>query len=67
MIKIGYILTPIEFGGSEKVNLIFLRNVNRSKFDIIPILLIRPWETDSYLIEEIKKALIAYKKCQLIS
>ena len=55
MIRIAYIFTPIEFGGSEKVNLTFLRNVNRSKFDIVPILLIRPWEKDSNLIKEIRK------------
>ena len=55
MIRIAYIFTPIEFGGSEKVNLTFLKNVNRSKFDIVPILLIRPWEKDSNLIKEIRK------------
>jgi glycosyltransferase involved in cell wall biosynthesis len=53
MIKIAYILTPIEFGGSEKVNLLFLKNVNKNKFDIQPVLLVRPWENANLFITEI--------------
>jgi glycosyltransferase involved in cell wall biosynthesis len=51
--KVAYILTPIEFGGSEKVNLTFLRNVNRVEYDIHPILLVRPWEEDNYFMQSI--------------
>lgn len=54
-IKIGYILTPIEFGGSERVNLSFLKNIDRDKYDICPVLLIRPWENKNLFIEELKK------------
>lgn len=43
-IKVAYICTPIEFGGAERVSLNFFRHVNRDKFEIIPIFLIRPWE-----------------------
>ncbi len=52
--KIAYILTPITFGGSEKVSLNFLKNTDQSKFDIHPILLIRPWEEESYFAREIR-------------
>ncbi|MHA1629823.1 MAG: glycosyltransferase [Candidatus Heimdallarchaeota archaeon] len=54
--RIGYLCTPIEFGGSEKVNLNFLRNVSRVRFDINPILLIRPWEKDSFFIRQLNEA-----------
>jgi len=53
--RIAYIMTPVEFGGSEKVGLNFLRNVDRSAFEIHPILFFRPWEGDSFFLKEIKK------------
>lgn len=59
-IKIAYVLTPIEFGGSEKVNLNFLNNFNEGKFEIIPILLVRPWEDKNYFIQEVEKNKIHY-------
>jgi len=48
MIKVAYILTPITFGGAEKVNLNFLKFVNKDVFQIQPILLIRPWEEETF-------------------
>ncbi|MFZ3091287.1 MAG: glycosyltransferase family 4 protein [Nitrospirota bacterium] len=54
-LKIAYIITPIEFGGAERVNLNFLKNVDRSKFQIAPIILTRPWEEDNFFIQELKK------------
>ena len=56
MIKIAYILTPIDFGGSEQVSLSFLNNVDRTIFDIYPILLIRPWEEDGVFVGKLKSA-----------
>jgi len=53
--KIAYILTPIEFGGSDRVSLNFLRNVDRNQFQIVPILLTRPWEIENFFIQELKK------------
>lgn len=53
--RVAYILTPITFGGSEKVSLNFLRTVDRSRFDIQPILLTRPWEEAPYFACELKK------------
>ena len=52
-IKVAYILTPITFGGSEKVSMNFLRSVDRKRFDILPILLVRPWEDEPYFAREI--------------
>ncbi|MGE4546117.1 MAG: glycosyltransferase [Pedobacter sp.] len=54
-LKVAYILTPITFGGLEKVSLNFLRFVDRSDFDIELILLIRPWEEESYFASEVRK------------
>jgi glycosyltransferase involved in cell wall biosynthesis len=53
MIKVAYILTPVEFGGAEKVNLTFLRAVDRTRFEICPILLVRPWEDRNPFIEQL--------------
>ncbi|MHB8056978.1 MAG: glycosyltransferase family 4 protein [Desulfuromonadaceae bacterium] len=53
--KIAYVLTPISFGGSEKVSLNFLKHVDREKFDIEPIMFLRPWEKDNFFEEEIRE------------
>lgn len=47
-------LTPITFGGAEKVSLNFLRTVDRKQFDIKPILLVRPWEEQPYFARAIQ-------------
>lgn len=52
-IRIAYILTPITFGGAEKVSLNFLRTIDRGRFDIFPVLLSRPWEEESYFAKQI--------------
>lgn len=48
-IKVAYICTPIEFGGAERVSFNFFQFINREKFDITPIFLIRPWESKPLL------------------
>lgn len=53
-IRIAYILTPITFGGAEKVSLNFLSTVDRNNFEVKPILLIRPWEEDLYFCRELR-------------
>lgn len=58
--KVAYILTPITFGGAEKVSLNFLRMVDRKSFDIRPVLLIRPWEEEPYFGRELRKLGYAY-------
>lgn len=60
MIRVAYILTPITFGGAEKVSLNFLRIVDRNRFDIKPILLVRPWEPEPYFTSEIHRLGYAY-------
>ncbi len=55
MIRVAYILTPIEFGGAERVSLNFLRNVNKNGFKVCPIVLFRPWENRNAFIEKIEK------------
>jgi len=53
--RIAYILTPITFGGSERVKLNYLKNADRDTFDIRPILLTRPWEEEPYFLKEIRR------------
>jgi len=53
--KIAYVVTPVEFGGAERVSLNFLKNVDRKKFQIHPIIFFRPWEGDSIFLRELKK------------
>lgn len=55
MIRIGLVLTPLDFGGAEKVSLTLLKNINRNEFNIIPIVLNRPWEQENVFQEELKK------------
>ena len=55
MKKIAYILTPVEFGGAEKVSINFLKNVNKKDFRVYPIILVRPWENRNEFIEKIEK------------
>jgi glycosyltransferase involved in cell wall biosynthesis len=52
-IKIAYILTPITFGGAEKVSLNFLKTVDRACFDVTLVLLLRPWEEPPLFAQEI--------------
>jgi glycosyltransferase involved in cell wall biosynthesis len=52
--KVGYVLTPISFGGSERVSLNYLKNANHDEFDIHPILLTRPWEEEPFFAKEIR-------------
>lgn len=60
-IRVAYILTPINFGGAEKVSLNFLTHVNKENFDIQPILLVRPWEEETYFGSELGRIGYAYK------
>lgn len=49
---VAHILTPIEFGGAEKVSLNFLKHVNRDSFNIRLLLLLRPWEKTNLFLEK---------------
>jgi len=53
--KIAFISAPIQFGGAERVDLNYFKHINREKFDVFPILLMRPWEeNENIFIKEIK-------------
>ncbi len=54
-IRLCYVLTPIEFGGLEKVSLTFLQNIDRDRFDIDLVVLIRPWEGEGIFVKKIEK------------
>lgn len=56
-------LTPVEFGGLERVCLTLLKNINRERFDIVPILLTRPWENDNMFVRELSKE--GYEICAI--
>jgi glycosyltransferase involved in cell wall biosynthesis len=56
MKKVAYVLTPVEFGGAEKVSLTFLEHADRSRFDIHLVLLTRPWEKGNVFIEHMEGA-----------
>lgn len=53
--RIAYVMTPITFGGGERVNLNFLKNVDRERYDIEPIMFLRPWEPENYFKNEVDK------------
>lgn len=61
-LNVAYLLTPIEFGGAEKVSINFLKSVNRDKFNILPVVLIRPWENDNFFIRFLKSEGYVYYK-----
>ena len=56
-------LTPVEFGGAERVCLTLLKNINREQFDIVPILLTRPWERDNLFVRGLRKE--GYEICEI--
>lgn len=60
-LRIAYILTPITFGGAEKVSLNFLSSLDSASFDVRPILLIRPWEEDLYFCSELRRLGYTYE------
>ena len=51
--RIAYMATPVSFGGAERVSLHFLQHVDRDRFDIDPILFMRPWEPDNPFAKEL--------------
>lgn len=57
--RVAYLTTPTSFGGAERVNLNFLRNVDRSAFEIRPLLFVRPWEGENLFAAE--AALLGYR------
>lgn len=60
MINIAYVLTPIDFGGSERVSLNFIKAYDKAKFNIVPVILVRPWEPKPFFAKELDKLGIEY-------
>lgn len=60
MINVAFILTPIDFGGAERVSLNLLKAYDKEKYNIVPVLLIRPWEEKTFFAMEIEKLSIDY-------
>lgn len=54
-LHIAYVLTPVIFGGLEKVSLTFLENVDRSWYQIHPILILRPWEDEPFFSIQLRR------------
>mgnify|MGYP001413979924 FL=1 len=60
MIKIGLVLTPVEFGGAERVCLNLLKRINREMFNVVPIVLVRPWEHKNLFQKELENEMYEY-------
>lgn len=60
MINIAYLLTPIDFGGSERVSLNFIKAYDQTQFKITPVMLLRPWEPKPFFARELDKIGIEY-------
>lgn len=60
MKKIGLVLTPVEFGGAEKVSLNLLKKINRKMFNVVPIVLVRPWEQRNLFQKELENEMYEY-------
>jgi len=54
-IRVALMLTPVEFGGAERVCLTLLKNINRERFEVVPILFTRPYEGDSLFVRDLNK------------
>ena len=52
--RIAYMITPVTFGGCERVSMNYLRVADRERFDIAPILFIRPWEDEPLFAAKLK-------------
>jgi glycosyltransferase involved in cell wall biosynthesis len=62
-IRVAFMLTPVEFGGAERVCMTLLKNINRERFDVVPILLTRPWERENMFVRDLRKE--GYDCCEV--
>jgi glycosyltransferase involved in cell wall biosynthesis len=56
-------LTPVEFGGAERVCLTLLKNIDREQFDVFPIMFTRPYEDDNLFVRHLRE--IGYDFCEI--
>jgi glycosyltransferase involved in cell wall biosynthesis len=62
-IRIALMLPAVDFGGMERVCVTLLKNINRERFDVVPILLTRPWERENMIVRELRKD--GYECCEV--
>jgi len=53
-IRVAVMLTPVEFGGAERVCLTLFENIDREQFDVVPVLLTRPWEETNSFVRRLR-------------
>jgi glycosyltransferase involved in cell wall biosynthesis len=61
--RVALMLPAVEFGGLERVCMTLLKNINRERFDVVPILLTRPWERENMFVRELRKE--GYDYCEV--
>lgn len=62
MKQVAYILAPVEFGGAERVSLNFLEHNDRTRWQITPIVFVRPWERENVFINHLDRLNYPYCK-----
>ena len=62
-IRVAFMLTPVEFGGAERVCLTLLKSINRERFDVVPILFTRPYERDNMFVRHLRE--VGYDCCEI--
>ncbi len=53
-IRIAFMFAPVSFGGAERVCMMLLKSINRQEFDVVPILLTQPWESQNPVLNELR-------------
>ncbi len=62
-IRVAFMLTPVEFGGAERVCMTLLKHIDRKRFEVVPILLTRPWERENMFVRDLRKE--GYDCCEI--
>ena len=58
--KIACVLTSAEYGGLESVCLCLMRSYNRQRYEIIPIVLVRPEDSENSFVRTLNKCRFKY-------
>ena len=65
--KIGYVLTSVTYGGLEKVSSCFLEAYDKQKFDVFPIILVRPGQEENLFLQRLEQNQLLFYKIKLAS
>lgn len=60
--KIALLATVVEYGGSEKVILTLIKNIDSSLFELVPVIFTRPEQANGVFFKELNKTGITYHK-----